>query len=233
MIQRTLVMALEGFDIHPQEEEAPLPAPLKETKKRTNQSASEECVLPNEWTSSTLLSSPSQDHSTGSVPTCNTHVGQSRADSRSRPRSSDSSENGILQDYVVVSSDDLPTLEGENDRLYMADEQMTEQTCRFKKFITTRFSLPRSPKLKLHKGPKRISTTWRLRPTKDSRSTAGRELPNWEQNGSLWVWSSSTPSCWERERRVRADKLLLQRGDRGTVMLNIHNVIWSRLQDLD
>jgi hypothetical protein len=170
-------MALEGFDIHPQEEEAPLPAPLKETKKRNNHSASEECVLPNEWTSSTLLSSPYQDHSTGSVPTCNTHVGQSWADSQSRPHSSDSSEEGILQNYVVVSSDDLPTLEGKNDRLYMVDEQKRKQTCRFKKFITTRFSLPRSPKLfKLHKGLK-TNIKHHTAPTPDQRSASHEVRP--------------------------------------------------------
>ena len=133
------------------------------------------CQLPNDWTSSTLLSSPSQDHSMGSVAACNTHVGQSCADSRSRPHSSDSSE-GILQDYVVVSSDDLPTLEGENDRLYMVDEQARKQICQFKKLITTRFSLPRSPKLfKLHKGPK--TNKYHMAPTPYQRSASHEVRP--------------------------------------------------------
>ena len=120
----------------------------------------------------------------GSVAMCNTHVGKSCADSRSRPRSSDSSEEGILQNYVVVLSDDLPTLEGKNDRLYMVDEQKRKQTCRFKKLISTPFSLPRSPKLfKLHKGPK--TNKHHMAPTPDQRLTKyGRERT--PQLGTEW-----------------------------------------------
>jgi hypothetical protein len=155
-----------GFNILPHEpeiidEELPLPiaTPMKETTKRNKRF--EECVLPNELSSSTLLSSSSQDHS-GSVASRDTHFGQSWDGSRSR-HTSNSSEEGLLQDYVVISTDELPT-EG-----CTADQQTKKQTYRFKKLFSTRFCSPKSAKLfKLHKG--RETNKYHTANTRDQRN---------------------------------------------------------------
>ena len=131
------------------DEDSPLPTPLKETTKRNKRS--EECVLPNKWSSSTYISSSSQDHS-GSVAARDTHFGQSCDDSRSRHTSDSSEDAGLSQGYVVISTNELPPTEGETDRLYTLDEQMKKKTCRFKEIISKRFSLAKSFKVsKLHK----------------------------------------------------------------------------------
>ena len=88
------------------DEELPLPTPLKETTKRNKRF--EECVLPHELSSSTLLSSSSQDHS-GSVTERDMHFRKSWDDCRRRHTSDSPEDGGLLQEYVVISSDELPT----------------------------------------------------------------------------------------------------------------------------
>jgi hypothetical protein len=140
---------LVGFDnlLHEPEIEdgqLPLPTPSKET---ANGNKCSECVLPNKWSSSTLLSPSSQDHPTRNLlPHAAIRISGNQADSRKR-HISGSLEDGLLQRYVVISTDELPT-EGGNDRLYMAGQHTKKETksCRFKDLMSTRFSLPKSAK---------------------------------------------------------------------------------------